>query len=96
MNVPNTRIALEWILTESDAPRDIKIAALAAAYDLQGSFRNVGGLNVSGDAVLKIREALSQEKKIRAVKELRTDTGCTLKEAKSIIDRVESGELTLP
>ena len=49
-------------------------------------------LHVSGEVMRRIREKLQDDRKIQAIKELRTETKCGLREAKQAVERMQYEE----
>jgi ribosomal protein L7/L12 len=86
MSNRDTNAVMSWILLDSDAPRDIKKAALFSLVpDL--------GMSQLGDYLLEDRhheelhKLCRDGKKIAAIKYFRGETGAGLKEAKETIEK---------
>lgn len=80
------RQCLEWILLESDAPKDIKQKALTGLAGETCGVVVISDIQVANETYEECEQLMRENKKIMAIKKLRQMSGCGLKEAKEAIE----------
>lgn len=79
-----SNIALEWILLDSDAPRDVREVALKTLLSEAEGMMEVHGFKLTKNEYQAI---MVEPRKIPAIKLFRQFTGVGLKEAKEAIEQ---------